>query len=141
MTGSQIAKARYFDPKLGRFLTQDSYLGQIDEPPSLHRYTYAHNRPTFYVDPDGNEVRIAGEQDDVDRFRQEILEEWAGSKEEFERTFSVEEGKVVIREEDTPEPLDPGARQIQQLVESEEVYLFYYGRDPQEAVSHVRTSP
>ncbi len=39
------AKARYFDPKLGRFLTQDSYLGQIDEPPSLHRYLYAGNRP------------------------------------------------------------------------------------------------
>ena len=40
-TGLYNAKARYFDPKLGRFLTQDSFLGQIDEPPSLHRYLYA----------------------------------------------------------------------------------------------------
>jgi RHS repeat-associated protein len=49
------AKARYFDPKLGRFLTQDSFLGQIDEPPSLHRYLYAANNPLVFVDPDGNE--------------------------------------------------------------------------------------
>jgi RHS repeat-associated protein len=53
-TGLYNAKARYFDPKLGRFLTQDSYLGQIDEPPSLHRYLYAADRPTFFVDPTGH---------------------------------------------------------------------------------------
>jgi len=53
-TGLYNAKARYFDPKLGRFLTQDSFLGQIDTPPSLHRYTYGWNRPTFYVDLTGH---------------------------------------------------------------------------------------
>ena len=53
-TGLYNARARYFDPKLGRFLTQDSYLGQIDEPPSLHRYVYAADRPTVYVDPTGH---------------------------------------------------------------------------------------
>jgi RHS repeat-associated protein len=53
-TGLYYAKARYFDPKLGRFLTQDSFLGQIDEPPSLHRYTYGWNRPTFWIDETGH---------------------------------------------------------------------------------------
>jgi RHS repeat-associated protein len=53
-TGLYNAKARYFDPKLGRFLTQDSYLGQIDEPPSLHRYLYGLNNPTLYIDPTGH---------------------------------------------------------------------------------------
>jgi RHS repeat-associated protein len=53
-TGLYNAKARYFDPKLGRFLTQDSFLGQIDEPPSLHRYLYANANPTFYIDPTGH---------------------------------------------------------------------------------------
>ncbi|MCL4821966.1 MAG: hypothetical protein KJ067_22800, partial [Vicinamibacteria bacterium] len=55
-TGTYYAKARYFDPSLGRFLSQDSYLGEIDNPPSIHRYTWAHNRPTYYVDPTGNAV-------------------------------------------------------------------------------------
>ena len=58
-TGLYNAKARYFDPKLGRFLTQDSFLGQIDEPPSLHRYLYGWNRPTFFIDPTGHIVRQA----------------------------------------------------------------------------------
>jgi RHS repeat-associated protein len=52
------AKARYFDPKLGRFLTQDAYRGKPDEPPSLHRYAYGHNRPAYYIDQDGNIVFI-----------------------------------------------------------------------------------
>lgn len=52
------AKARYFDPKLGRFLTQDAYRGKPDEPPSLHRYAYGHNRPGYYIDQDGNIVFI-----------------------------------------------------------------------------------
>ena len=56
-TGLYNAKARYFDPKLGRFLTQDSYLGQIDEPPSLHRYLYAQDNPTVYIDPTGHIAR------------------------------------------------------------------------------------
>ncbi len=54
-TGLYYAKARYFDPKLGRFLTQDSFLGNIDEPPSLHRYLYANDNPTTFVDPTGFE--------------------------------------------------------------------------------------
>lgn len=49
------AKARYFDPQFGRFLTQDSYLGQIDSPPSLHRYFYGNANPLRYVDPTGHQ--------------------------------------------------------------------------------------
>ena len=55
-TGPNLyAKARYYDSEYGRFTTQDSYLGEIDTPPSLHRYLYAASRPTFFVDPTGNE--------------------------------------------------------------------------------------
>jgi RHS repeat-associated protein len=54
-TGLFNAKARYFDPQLGRFLSQDGFLGQVDDPPSLHRYFYAADNPLAFVDPDGNE--------------------------------------------------------------------------------------
>ncbi len=56
--GLYATPTRYFDPKLGRFLTQDSYLGRIDEPPSLHRYLYAANRPTVYIDPTGHDFTL-----------------------------------------------------------------------------------
>jgi RHS repeat-associated protein len=58
-TGLYNAKARYFDPNFGRFLTQDSYLGQIDNPPSLHRYFYANANPTAYVDLTGHASVLA----------------------------------------------------------------------------------
>jgi len=38
---------------LGRFLTQDSYLGEFDDPPSVHRYLYANANPLFFTDPSG----------------------------------------------------------------------------------------
>jgi RHS repeat-associated protein len=60
------AKARYFDPKLGRFLTQDSYLGTHDNPPSLHRYLYGCANPLRYVDPTGHAAVRAGRTVTVD---------------------------------------------------------------------------
>ena len=48
------AKARYFDPQIGRFISQDSFLGEIDNPPSLHRYFYANANPTRFIDPTGH---------------------------------------------------------------------------------------
>jgi RHS repeat-associated protein len=46
-------KARFYDPETGRFLNQDAYLGDINTPPSLHRYLYAYGNPTVYVDLTG----------------------------------------------------------------------------------------
>jgi RHS repeat-associated protein len=47
------AKARYYDPELGLFLTEDPFQGVVDVPPSLHKYLYAHANPTVYFDPTG----------------------------------------------------------------------------------------
>ena len=52
-TGLQYFGARYYDARLGRFLTQDPYTGRTGEPPSLHRYAYAHGNPLRFVDPTG----------------------------------------------------------------------------------------
>jgi RHS repeat-associated protein len=53
-------KARFYDPETGRFLNQDAYLGDINTPPSLHRYLYAYGNPTVYIDPDGHIVDTIG---------------------------------------------------------------------------------
>ena len=52
-TGLYYFKARFYDPDTGRFLSQDSYEGTTDTPPSLHKYLYAYSNPLVYVDPDG----------------------------------------------------------------------------------------
>src|SRR6185437_15067501 len=46
-------QARYYDPTIGMFITQDPYEGQWDTPMSLHHYLYAYGNPTLYVDRTG----------------------------------------------------------------------------------------
>jgi RHS repeat-associated protein len=46
--------ARYYDPVIRRFLTQDSVLGDVGTPASLHRYLYAYSNPLRYTDPSGH---------------------------------------------------------------------------------------
>lgn len=60
-TGLYHAKARYYDPRIGRFISQDAHPGDLNDPPSLHRYTYALNNPLRYIDPSGHQS-IGAEQ-------------------------------------------------------------------------------
>lgn len=46
--------ARYYAPRLGRFLSLDAYLGDVTSPLSLNRYAYVRNSPVSSIDPDGN---------------------------------------------------------------------------------------
>ena len=54
-TGLIYAKARFYDPDIGRFLTQDSFLGDVGNVPSLHRYAYANANPVRFVDRTGRQ--------------------------------------------------------------------------------------
>ncbi len=46
--------ARYYDPKIARFLSEDTYRGSDFDPLSLNYYTYTHNEPMMYIDPSGH---------------------------------------------------------------------------------------
>jgi RHS repeat-associated protein len=70
-TGLFNAKARYFDPQLGRFLSQDTFTGNIDDPPSLHRFYYGRANPLRYVDPTGHENEAANPA-----VSEEIIRQW-----------------------------------------------------------------
>ena len=45
--------ARYDDPSIGRFITEDPASPILTDPQSLNRYAYARNNPLKYTDPDG----------------------------------------------------------------------------------------
>ncbi len=53
-TGTIYLRARYYDPTIGRFITEDSYWGKDADPLSLNLYTYCMNNPIIYVDSSGN---------------------------------------------------------------------------------------
>jgi RHS repeat-associated protein len=46
-------RARWMQPRTGRFITADSYEGEDDDPPSLHKYGYAEADPVLLLDPTG----------------------------------------------------------------------------------------
>ncbi|MBA6411800.1 VCBS repeat-containing protein [Parahaliea sp. F7430] len=46
-------RARYYDPTTGRFISRDPFQGILRDPPSLHRYLYAHANPISNTDPTG----------------------------------------------------------------------------------------
>ena len=53
-TGLYYLRARFYDPYIGRFTTEDSYWGEDENPLSLNLYTYCANDPVRYVDPSGH---------------------------------------------------------------------------------------
>ncbi|MGH8614353.1 MAG: RHS repeat domain-containing protein, partial [Gammaproteobacteria bacterium] len=52
--GIQNFGARWYDPRIGRFLAIDPAGFDAANPQSFNRYAYANNNPYKYVDPDGN---------------------------------------------------------------------------------------
>ena len=53
--------ARFYSPKLGRFLSADTMIFNPDNPQKFNRYSYAINNPLRYSDPTGHRAC-----DDVD---------------------------------------------------------------------------
>ena len=53
-TSTMYLRARYYDPEIGRFITEDSLEGKINDPLSLDLYTYCKDDPVNMVDSDGH---------------------------------------------------------------------------------------
>lgn len=53
---SQYLRARYYDVVTAVFLTEDSYLGDINEPLTLNRYNYCVSSYLNYQDPSGHDI-------------------------------------------------------------------------------------
>nr|WP_240903751.1 S8 family serine peptidase [Chengkuizengella sediminis] len=57
-SGLIYLRARYYDPTMGRFITEDTYEGTINNPLSLNLYTYVSNNPLKYIDPTGHSEQV-----------------------------------------------------------------------------------
>ena len=53
-TGLYYMNARYYDAATGRFISQDSYRGEIEDVGTWHLYAYCSNNPINYVDLNGH---------------------------------------------------------------------------------------
>ncbi|MDO5414170.1 MAG: RHS repeat-associated core domain-containing protein [Bacillota bacterium] len=61
-TQLQYLRQRHYAPEIGSFLTQDMYRGDLYEPNSQNRYTYAGNDPVNYNDPGGDKRRSVADK-------------------------------------------------------------------------------
>ncbi|MDA8021083.1 MAG: toxin glutamine deamidase domain-containing protein [Thermoanaerobaculia bacterium] len=73
-TGLYYAKARFYDPETGRFLSEDPFSGFPQTPPSLHRYLYGYQNPTVYWDPDGQITLLVDLADNLDADQERLSE-------------------------------------------------------------------
>ncbi len=68
-TGTIYLRARYYDPTIGRFISEDSVWSnkvklsngqEVDDPLSLNLYTYCANDPVGLIDPSGHSAVATG---------------------------------------------------------------------------------
>jgi RHS repeat-associated protein len=52
-SGNDYAFARYYNARLGRFMSGDPLAGDITDPQTLNRYSYVRNNPINFTDPSG----------------------------------------------------------------------------------------
>jgi len=60
--------ARYYTPDVARFLSVDMHPGRPAAPQSWNRYPYARGNPLKYFDPDGEDIKLAGDIGNVATF-------------------------------------------------------------------------
>ncbi len=65
-TGFVNLRARWMNPGIGRFQTMDSFEGDQEDPPSLHKYYFTSNNPINEVDPTGHDSKDYWPPDIVD---------------------------------------------------------------------------
>ena len=96
-----------YDPKIARFLQEDTYRGEANDPLSLNLYTYCNNNPLIYYDPTGHRPEwldrsIDWIEDKVSDFKQgiETLSSWEKSYKALEMIAEYaseeEQTKAVI---------------------------------------------
>ena len=56
LTGLYDLRARYYNPSLGRFLSQDIYPYNFNNPVELNRYVYVASNPINAIDPSGQSL-------------------------------------------------------------------------------------
>jgi len=64
-TGLIYARARYYDPSIGRFISRDPLEGLLDSPITWNAYVYGNANPFYYVDPTGQMAELEELRDNL----------------------------------------------------------------------------
>lgn len=92
-TGLYYSFQRWYDPEIGRFISQDIVPGSISQPQTLNRYAYVANSPTNYVDPTGMILETVF---DVGSVGYDIWELWNNPSWENALWLTLDVGALLI---------------------------------------------
>ena len=81
-----FAQARYYMPKIGRFISEDPHNEILTNPLSLNKYMYCYNNPLKFIDPTGY---IAGDLAVKVVSIAEDLHNWLESVEKWCTNFAI----------------------------------------------------
>ncbi len=121
-TQLQYLRARWYDPNTGRFINEDTFEGELDDPLSLNLYAYVANNPLIHTDSTGHAIdgvqlntyldiataegnksdawwkirSVLGEQ--VQGYRYNIFENNA----RFKYLYSLSTGSYYVKKDNTP---------------------------------------
>ena len=96
-TGLYYLNARMYDPKIARFLQEDTYAGDRNDPLSLNLYTYCANNPVTYFDPTGHAVAKEGTRGDTVQAIQEKLNKLGYNVGKADGVFGEKTKAAVIK--------------------------------------------
>jgi RHS repeat-associated protein len=133
-TGLDFFEARYLASVQGRFTSPDPVYYQVMmaiDPQRFNLYAYARNNPLKFVDPNGERVYVRG---NLDFLREEVLYQYAGGQETFDRHFQIQNGQVVLREGVDLSNANAGVQELAGIVNATETYLFFAGTNGNAAV-------
>ncbi|MNK81799.1 tRNA(Glu)-specific nuclease WapA precursor [compost metagenome] len=90
-TGLYYLRARYYDPSIGRFISKDTYEGDVSNPLSLNQYTYVTNNPLIYIDPTGQWNQNLGFNYTIN----ELKNMWANATTQADRDYYSKEAEKI----------------------------------------------
>ena len=107
-TGLYYLNARMYDPKIARFLQEDTYTGDPKDPLSLNLYTYCANNPLIYFDPTGHSWLGANDYQTYLSYIEERKKAIAKKQ--------IEQGKIIdlkMRNDKSVEKIVLGSRELE----------------------------
>ncbi|WP_440115587.1 RHS repeat-associated core domain-containing protein [Paenibacillus sp. QZ-Y1] len=121
VTDLQYLRARWYDPSTARFISEDTYEGELTNPLSLNLYTYVENNPLNYVDPTGHRAwLIHGTFSDADTWTPDFVKyveglfnesskalEWTGKNSKGARSDAAEDLVKTVYEWHSKNPDEP----------------------------------
>jgi RHS repeat-associated protein len=83
-------RARFYAPGMGRFLTQDTWQGEVSYPLTFNRWNYVQSNPVNYVDPTGQRAWCpAGWTQQAVEWRVDVAEKYVAQTSDSMDTYTA----------------------------------------------------